>query len=109
MALGYDDQLHWIAPSGIDGSWGSWQALPALDGVTGSPAARAADGRYVILAATSAGALYYTRQLPAAKGKAPAWQDWRRVPRRRRRAGWRRSATMSGASSCISGSVATII
>ena len=81
VALGYDDQLHWIAPSGIDGSWGSWQALPALDGVTGSPAAaRAADGRYVILAATSAGALYYTRQLPAAKGKAPAWQDWRRVP-----------------------------
>ena len=69
-----------IAPSGIDGSWGSWQALPALDGVTGSPAAaRAADGRYVILAATSAGALYYTRQLPAAKGKAPAWQDWRRA------------------------------
>ena len=49
--------------------------------MTGSPAAaRAADGRYVIVAATSAGALYYTRQLPAAKGKAPEWQDWRRVP-----------------------------
>ena len=58
---------------------GTWQALPALDGVTGSPAAaRRADGRYVIVAATSAGALYYTRQLPAAK--APEWQDWRRVP-----------------------------
>ncbi|WZB71135.1 hypothetical protein WJ968_03250 [Achromobacter xylosoxidans] len=41
VALGYDDQLHWIAPSGIDGSWGSWQALPALGGVTGSPARRA--------------------------------------------------------------------
>ena len=22
VALGYDGQLHWIAPSGIDGSWG---------------------------------------------------------------------------------------
>ena len=34
----------------------------------------------MIVAATSAGALYHTRQLPAAKGKAPEWQAARAAP-----------------------------
>ncbi|MGE8632665.1 MAG: PIG-L family deacetylase, partial [Achromobacter piechaudii] len=38
------------------------------------------DGRYVIFANTAEGKLYYTRQLPAAKGKRPEWQAWRHVP-----------------------------
>ena len=33
----------------------------------------------MIVAATSAGALYYTRQLPP-PGQGAEWQDWRRVP-----------------------------
>ncbi|MFD4837400.1 PIG-L family deacetylase [Achromobacter sp. NPDC058515] len=81
VALGYDGLLHWIAPSGIDGSWSTWQALPLLEGATGAPAAvRGADGRYVIFAAAAGGELFYTRQLPAAKGQRPEWQGWRRVP-----------------------------
>lgn len=81
VALGYDGLLHWIAPSGIDGSWSTWQDLPPLDGATGAPAvARGADGRYVVFAATGAGELFYTRQLPAHKGQRPEWQHWRRVP-----------------------------
>ncbi|WMD21795.1 PIG-L family deacetylase [Achromobacter seleniivolatilans] len=80
VALGYDGLLHWISPSGIDGSWSTWQDLPLLEGVTGSPAAaRGADGRYVIFAVAGAGELFYTRQLPAAKGHRPDWQAWRRV------------------------------
>ncbi len=80
VALGYDGLLHWIAPSGIDGSWSPWQALPALEGATGSPAAaRGADGRYVVFAMAAKGALFYTRQLPADKGRRPEWQGWRRV------------------------------
>lgn len=81
VALGYDGLLHWITPSGIDGSWGAWQDLPLLEGVTGSPAAAlGGDGRYIIFAITGTGELYYTRQLPAAKSQLPEWQDWRRVP-----------------------------
>lgn len=81
VALGYDGVLHWITPSGIDGSWSTWQNLPPLDGATGAPAAaRGADGRYVIFASAGAGQLFYTRQLPAAKGQRPEWQGWRRVP-----------------------------
>ncbi|MGS1009459.1 PIG-L family deacetylase [Achromobacter anxifer] len=81
VALGYDGLLHWITPSGVDGSWSTWQDLPPLEGVTGSPAAAlGGDGRYVIFAITAAGELHYTRQLPAAKGQRPEWQDWRRVP-----------------------------
>jgi len=81
VALGYDGLLHWIAPSGIDGSWSTWQDLPPLEGATGSPAvARGADGRYVIFASTTQGELFYTRQLPAAKGQRPEWHAWRRVP-----------------------------
>lgn len=81
VALGYDGLLHWITPSGIDGSWSTWQDLPPLEGATGSPAAaRGADGRYVIFAVAAAGELFYTRQLPADKGQRPEWQDWRRVP-----------------------------
>ena len=81
VALGYDGLLHWITPSGVDGSWSTWQDLPPLEGVTGSPAAAlGGDGRYVIFAITAGGELHYTRQLPAAKGQLPEWQDWRRVP-----------------------------
>ncbi len=81
VALGYDGLLHWITPSGVDGSWSTWQDLPPLEGVTGSPAAAlGGDGRYVIFAITAAGEFHYTRQLPAAKGQRPEWQDWRRVP-----------------------------
>lgn len=80
VALGYDGLLHWITPSGIDGSWSTWQALPPLEGVTGSPAAaRGADGRYVVFAIAAKGELFYTRQLPAAKGHRSEWQGWRRV------------------------------
>jgi LmbE family N-acetylglucosaminyl deacetylase len=81
VALGYDGLLHWITPSGVDGSWGAWQDLPPLEGVTGAPAAAlGGDGRYIIFALTGTGELHYTRQLPAAKGQLPEWQDWRRVP-----------------------------
>ncbi len=80
VALGYDGRLHWIAPSGIDGSWSTWQALPPLDGVTGAPAVvRGDDGRYIVFASAAAGQLFYTRQLPAAKGQRPDWQHWRRI------------------------------
>jgi hypothetical protein len=81
VALGYDGRLHWIAPSGIDGGWSTWQDLPMLEGATGGPAAaRGADGRYVVFAVTAEGELFYTRQLLAAKGHRPEWQGWRRVP-----------------------------
>ena len=80
VALGYDGLLHWIAPSGIDGSWSTWQELPPLDGVTGSPAVvRGDDGRYIVFASAGAGQLFYTRQLPAHKGQRPDWQHWSRV------------------------------
>ncbi len=80
VALGYDGRLHWIAPSGIDGSWSTWQELPPLDGVTGSPAVvRGDDGRYIVFASAGAGQLFYTRQLPAPKGQRPDWQHWRRI------------------------------
>ena len=81
VALGYDGRLHWIAPTGIDGSWSPWQELPPLDGATGAPAVvRGDDGRYIVFASAGAGQLFYTRQLPAAKGQRPDWQHWRRVP-----------------------------
>lgn len=52
-----------------------------LEDATGAPAAaRGADGRYVVFALTSAGKLFYTRQLPAAQGHRPEWQGWRPVP-----------------------------
>lgn len=80
VALGYDGLLHWIAPSGIDGSWSTWQALPLLEGVIGAPAAaRGADGRYVVFAIATNGELFYTRQLPPSRGQRPEWQGWRRV------------------------------
>lgn len=80
VALGYDGVLHWITPSGIDGSWSTWQALPPLEGASGSPAAaRGSDGRYVVFAIAAKGELFYTRQLPAAKGQRSEWQGWRRV------------------------------
>ena len=69
------------------------QALPVLDGVTGSPAAARADGRLCDRGATSAGALYYHAPTAGRQGQAApeCRQDWRRVPaRRRRQTGWRR-------------------
>lgn len=80
VALGYDGLLHWIAPSGIDGSWAPWQSLPHLDGATGAPAVvRGDDGRYIVFASAGGGQLFYTRQLPAPKGQRPEWHSWRRV------------------------------
>lgn len=81
VALGYDDQLHWIAPAGIDGSWGTWRALPPLEGATASPAiARGADGRYVVFASDIEGRVYTTRQIAASPAPDAGWQEWRRVP-----------------------------